>query len=968
MKKRLLSLAIAICMVVAMLPSVVISAGAETADPYRFIYGLTPFYYNHGDYWSTIPADAVFSKTGGSMKLNSSYNISGYNGRVGSFTEISCATGSWIAFDFNVPIAGTYDVVLKAAQRGNGAKGTAYILPGNTDLTDIEAAKSKGIQMVQAYTQTHTSGVSAGITTMTPQPGWGTERDFSKTNPSFAYKEIYFDAGIHTVLIYCTEASSSNYLLTPTYIRLTTSGITETTETTFTSAYTGVVEVANATIPVGGTTTASAYIMNLPTAEVTVQTDNTVKSGYTFTSSDPTVASVDSSTGIVTAKAAGKATISATLNDATKVGNILSTEVEVYGAYEFAYFFGAKNGTNTYNGDNALSNNKLTNVTYGETAGMWKYYAGAAASSSTMKDNFVQLATTEANPWVALMLNVPESGSYNISAIVRKVANGPKGSAYLLKATQDHEVYFADGDINDALADPDLVPIYEEVDFSTVDDYGNVAPNGQGFAKNNIPLEKGEYILIFNKSEESAGTSQNIDCLFLRESRVSGSARNSIQSMAVILDNLTVEAGKTANAKVNKRAGNTTFNTYRSVGYDVFTFEFITEDVTYSSSNTNVAEVNEDTGAITAKNAGTTVINATLSDGTVAMGATLTVTAPEEDEQFTNEFTGENGYTEDETKAFTEAKTKVNFYSAVVGGTVEMNETTLLKADTAVPLGTQYSYTAPTKEGYTFRYWAKALSDKKLIVTRNATVEFMPTTEVTNLVAVYEPENSTATVARESFYNANGQLLTDVSIESGKMPPLPSMAGYGTASKWVQYGNGAEFVAGQDAPTENLMFVAKYAEPTTLYAIDVVDGTGKGSYTYGTEVICKATVPEGKVFKCWTKTVGEVTRIISLDEEYTFNVWEACKLTAVFADEEPVFTGNKFSIILSTMAEAIDGNTAYMAEFVGLEDAVEKGIAFGTKRVAMTTDAAQFTVVDDIGNVDVTGYAILSDGTVIYDK
>ena len=200
------------------------------------------------------------------------------------------------------------------------------------------------------------------------------------------------------------------------------------------------------------------------------------------------------------------------------------------------------------------------------------------------------------------------------------------------------------------------------------------------------------------------------------------------------------------------------------------------------------------------------------------------------------------------------------------------------------------------------------------------------------------------------------------------MPALPSMTGYGTASAWVQYGTGAEFEAGQDAPTENLMFVAKYADPTTTYKIDVVDGTGEGSYTYGTEVICDATVPEGKVFKCWTKTVGEVTRIISLDEKYTFNVWEACTLTAVIVDEEPVFTGNTFSIILSTMAEAVDGNTAYIAEFVGLRDAVEKGIVFGNKRVAMTTDAAQFTVVDDIGNVDVTGYAILSDGTVIYDK
>ncbi len=349
---------------------------------------------------------------------------------------------------------------------------------------------------------------------------------------------------------------------------------------------------------------------------------------------------------------------------------------------------------------------------------------------------------------------------------------------------------------------------------------------------------------------------------------------------------------------------------------------------------------------------------------------TLTAKASTEDEDFVNEF-GEGTYTTDTTKAFTppaegKATTTVNTYTAVIGGT---NSTATKRT---VNLGEKFSITADEVDGNgnIFRYWALGLSGNKKVLTRSTTLEFMPTVEAKHVVAVYEPENG-ATVSDESFYNANGQLLTDVSItDAGEMPPLPSMAGYGTASKWVQYGTNKEFEAGEEAPTENKMFVAKYEEPTETFEIDVVDGLGEGSYTYGDEVTCVANVPENKVFKCWTKTPegSETAKIISLDSTYTFNAWEACTLTAVFADKTPEFTGNKFSIILREMTETVGGNTAYMAEFVGLGDAVEKGIMFGTKRVAMTTDAAQFTAVNDTSASDVTGYAILDDGTVIYDK
>ncbi len=51
-----------------------------------------------------------------------------------------------------------------------------------------------------------------------------------------------------------------------------------------------------------------------------------------------------------------------------------------------------------------------------------------------------------------------------------------------------------------------------------------------------------------------------------------------------------------------------------------------------------------------------------------------------------------------------------------------------------------------------------------------------------------------------------------------------------------------------------------------------------------------------------------------------------------------------------------------MAEFIGFGDAKEKGIMFGTQKIAMTTDKAQFTVTNDTtADVTVTGYAIVDE-------
>ncbi|MBQ6697928.1 MAG: Ig-like domain-containing protein [Oscillospiraceae bacterium] len=982
MKKKILSLAIAICMVAAMLPSMVFSAGAETVNAeYRIVYEFSNKPTGVADSNLTKKPISAFSyaNTAGLFEFFASSYTSASQDIWAGDTILRLSTGGWVAFKLRVPVENIYNLSLFTNNHTDN-KATvfkAYLTPlkhyPNLSSDNISAAKTHP-DTKQLATADYTG------TTNTVNAKYFTTSGVNLTAEEYILIIEANDIVRILGFVLSTSGAKNN---------VGTSGLVDNGDS---SIYTGILSVEGdvTILEKGESVQASAKLYKVADGYNGVRSVAHNKalvdeSKIIYESNDPSVATVDAETGVVTAVGVGTATITAKPADVT-YGSVIGATITIpepeviMPEYRIIYDFGNGN-----NGGSAIpatipgtSTKPTTNdIAYTDTWGLWEYHASAGAVSGQVQGNRSDLYTTSTNTWYALKIRVPVSNTYKITYVKYQYkANGGYGvgDVYFLKLT-DELRQLTNDNVSSAMSVDNK--IFADVDYDqTANNAGTALVGTLSEART---LDAGEYIVVFNATGRSkantsgTGYNQSPAAIILSTSGAQNTTNGSVYdkdtpiytgTVAVNKSKLLIGENSNAEATIYTVADAYYAGT-RNYGNNK---KAITTDMIFESSNPSVATVDETSGEITAISEGTTVITAELTDGTMGstVGAILMVVKP--DEQFTNEFTGENGYTEDENKAFTEAKTKANFYSAVVGGTVEMNETTLLKADTDVALGTQYSYTAPTKEGYTFRYWAKALTDEKLIVTRNATVKFMPTTETTNLVAVYEPENG-ATVTGESFYNANGQLLTDVKISAEKMPPLPSMTGYGTASAWVQYGTGTEFAEGADAPTENLMFVAKYAEPTETFVINVEGGSGTGNYAYGQEVTCTAEVPTGKVFKCWTKTpVGGTAKIISLDEEYTFNAWESCTITAVFADEEPVFTGNKFSIILRKMTEKVGGNTAYMAEFVGLENAVEKGIKFGTKRVAMTTDAAQFTVVNDTTVTDITGYAILSDGTVIYDK
>ena len=256
-----------------------------------------------------------------------------------------------------------------------------------------------------------------------------------------------------------------------------------------------------------------------------------------------------------------------------------------------------------------------------------------------------------------------------------------------------------------------------------------------------------------------------------------------------------------------------------------------------------------------------------------------------------------------------------------------------------------YKITAPetAEERGNFLYWKKAMTVNEKIVSFDREFDYVPEGEGRNiLIAVYEGDVKSTTA---KCYNANGQYLPNTApVEAD----LPSMAGFGKASEWKQYG-------------ETNVYVAQYGATTPIAGIDVTvngDNTSGGgtNLAYGEKVTCTAT---GENFKCWKKTYGDGTaKIVSIEKVYSFKAWEDCTVTAVYA-ENVHYTGAAMKIIIDSFAAG--GENGIMAEFLGFgNNVVEKGIMFNGARIAMTTPSNQFSVIaDEAGTY--AGYAIVEE-------
>ena len=178
--------------------------------------------------------------------------------------------------------------------------------------------------------------------------------------------------------------------------------------------------------------------------------------------------------------------------------------------------------------------------------------------------------------------------------------------------------------------------------------------------------------------------------------------------------------------------------------------------------------------------------------------------------------------------------------------------------------------------------------------------------------------------------------------------------------------------------TGDALFVASYEETNNTINISVEEDVtieiegGKDVASYGDKVTVTAPLRRGTtIFNYWKKG----NEIVSFDREYSFCAWGVCTLEAVYSDYVPLADSVR-KIILGTIVNGDE--TTVVAEFIGFDDAVERGIAFGItgspasyqsiNRVVMNRkDLNHLSAIDDIG-AGYVGYAIDKDGNVYYSK
>lgn len=317
----------------------------------------------------------------------------------------------------------------------------------------------------------------------------------------------------------------------------------------------------------------------------------------------------------------------------------------------------------------------------------------------------------------------------------------------------------------------------------------------------------------------------------------------------------------------------------------------------------------------------------------------------------------------------------VNVYTRDIDGSTSVQTATKHNQT----IGANFTASAETVIGnnYEFMYWEKGLGTERRVVSDTAEYTLKAVSGATHLTAVYKSKESTTVPV--IFFNGNGDELSKATLNVGDVvsaPSSPSISGGAQFLGWKLEGKDVIYTSEQvnaiTASGDRMIFVAQFADDEAKKDITItVNGVALADKKYyGEEITVTADATSNdKTFAYWKK--GD--EIVSFETTYTFKAWENCTLTAVYSATAPSVTDALKKIIVS----------GGMAEFIGLDNAIEKGVIFrdtddttvtlgnATHGVAMMTDGNQLAFENDLTGVGATnyiGYAILSDGKVVYDK
>ncbi|MBQ2839844.1 MAG: hypothetical protein IJE70_00680 [Oscillospiraceae bacterium] len=927
MKKKILSIILAISMIMSLVP--VISASAEGEAPYQLVYDFKNIDGYEKD--QKLTEDIGFTQTDGTWAFHSWNGLDGdtvtYKPNYGIEIK-SDSVGDYFAVKINVPYGGDYipSLTYYELDTKDDAKYVAadvYVLPKDSDVSTASESDKTVIAKNLYFCK---------------NGGKNTDKDLGEY---VSETPVTLSAGEHILVFYVTRCngtlSAGNTRLRPGVLTLTSGTLAEGASYATVPMYMEAsVEEAELKVGESAALTVSGWMNDGTEFDEASDTVSFVSKNGKLSITDNTATAIGEGADIITA------TVTSSGKSISK--DIPVTVLPASPAYQLVYDFIEIEG---------YEHNDLfqQDVGFAETDGRWAFHSwnGIETDSTTGKEKVtyksnygLEINTNSVGDYFAVKINVPYGGTY-VPTLKYMELNSNSDSNY---SKADVYILPEGSDISTA-ADSDKKIIAEDLYFNKnggvntgSSRYNELAEYTPG---DSIRLSAGENILVF-KVTDCGGSSSYTR---VRPSKLTLTSGTPAEDDSYVTVPMYISEAKANDAELE--IGDTTTLEVSGWMNDGTAFDENSADVSFNTESENISIVGN---TVTASAAGTATVTATVTSGEKLLSEDIAITVTSADiKQITDAFT----VTSNETGYNVTA-------SAVVYVEDEDNHGIVASA---TKNGDIYEMKAPTKDGYTFLYWAKALEANKKIVSLAAEFNYKPAANESNiLIAVYKKTSASETSDTAEFYNANGQLLyttaedsideNNVTVEDGilTIPALPTMAGYSTATHWQLYGDEEAVQYGADVDTVELsgtmIFVASYPEAPTK----TVEVNGK-SVAYGTPVTFTADPSKGAL-KWWIKEVNGVDEIVSIEDTYSFLAWENCTVTGVYGEAKPVYTGQKMKIIIDTFD--IDG---IMAEFIGFENAsvVEKGIMYNNKKISMTTDKPQFTVSGDTGTFK--GYAII---------
>ena len=613
----------------------------------------------------------------------------------------------------------------------------------------------------------------------------------------------------------------------------------------------------------GRATTLSAYVADAD--------NNPLDASVTYESLNPTVATVDNATGIVTAVSVGTATIKATA--VTANGTYTDTiEITVNTKWDMTYIFtnsvvASQTGT--------AANPPLNTVTAlkDDVTDSWEYVNQIGLGAGGLYSDGIQyqcypsafLDDGENKNVIVLKLNFPETGTYlpTLGAMRRTYCG--KNDIYLVPKS------YADSKWNMSSSALPIAEIVSDAGVTNIISANLYHSSNEStpklFEGDTYNVDENEIYMIIVLRNNDENIINDGDGRLWGYPRYLEMTRTG--SVKLLADKTELTKGDT-----------TTLITAIKDNRD----NAATADVTLTSLNTAVATVSGNT--VTAVAPGTATIKATATVDGVEVSDTVEITVGAE--------------TADNMVSFAA-------YSSIAGESVSVSGIIYDEEVESVSRGTPITVVAPEVEGYTFRYWKRGSSTNGKWISNDSTYSFSLMTN-TMLTAVYD-ENVEAEGKKVEFWNQNGTYLETKTVTDGEFEaPTATLTGF-TFKGW--YVNGKDKLDVSKLTAAITRAVAQY-DANAISGSVTVGGEPESEIVYNKKIT--KTVPGATVWKRDQKPVA-------YGETYTYYVWDATDITcetAAISEKEPLI-----------IIESGNGG-AFMIEYdAGDKQIVEAGIVFG---------------------------------------